>query len=122
MDDINRSPAKFIRLNNNKTIINQEAINYIKKDGMKLVFCTNSRTYEIYSSFSKITDCLPENFVRCHKSYIINVNNIKNFNSTENMVTFDQNIICSVGAKYKNKFMEVFNNGNFTNNLDSFNK
>ena len=121
VEDTLNANTKFLKLNSN-TIIKESDINFIKKDGMKLVFCTKNRNYETYSSFSKIENCLPENFVRCHKSYIINVNNIKKFNSTDNLVTFDQNNVCSVGAKYKNKFMEVFKNGNFTNNLDSFNK
>ncbi len=122
VDDIKNTPSKFIKLNNNKTIINEDEINYIKKDGMKLVFCTNSRTYETYSSFSKIENCLPENFVRCHKSYIANVKNISNINSNNNTIVFSKDNYCSIGAKYKNNILEVIKNGNFTNNLDSFNK
>ncbi len=121
MDDIKLTPSKFIKLNNNKTIINQDEINYIKKDGMKLVFCTNNRTYETYSSFNKIKNSLPENFVRCHKSYIVNVQNISDINSNKNTILFSPNSSCSIGAKYKNEIMEVLKNGNFTNNLDSFN-
>lgn len=119
VEDINTTPAKFIRLNNNKTIIKQDEINYIKKDGMKLVFCTNSREYEIYSSFNKIKSCLPENFIRCHKSFVVNVKNISNIDSNKNTIMFDHNDECFIGAKYKNDIMEVFKNGNFSNNLDS---
>lgn len=122
IDDINRTPAKFIRLNNNKTIINQEEINYIKKDGMKLVFCTNTRTYETYSSFNKIQNCLPENFVRCHKSFIVNTQNISNINTNKNIIIFAHNETCSIGTKYKNGIMEVIKNGNFTNNMGCINK
>ena len=117
IDDIKHTPSKFIRLNNNKTIINQDEINYIKKDGMKLVFCTNTRTYETYSSFSKIQDCLPENFVRCHKSFIVNVKNISDINSNKNTILFSPNESCSIGGKYKHEIMEVLKNGNFTNNM-----
>lgn len=120
MDDINQTPLKFIKLDN-KTIINQDEINYIKKDGMKLVFCTNTRTYETYNSFNKIQDCLPENFVRCHKSYIANVKNITNINTNKNTIIFSPNESCSIGAKYKNEIMEVIKNGDFTNNLDGIN-
>lgn len=121
VEDMKEIPTKFLKLNNNKTIIKQNEINYIKKDGMKLVFCTQNRNYEIYSSFSKIENCLPENFVRCHKSFIANVDNIVDFKSNENTLIFHNDVKCLVGAKYKNNFMEVFNNGNFTNNLDSIN-
>ena len=121
VEDTRESHAQFIKLGNS-TFIKQNDINYIKKDGMKLVFCTHTRNYEIYSSFSKIQNCLPGNFVRCHKSYIINVNNVTNFTPSNNIVLFDHDIACSIGAKYKNKFLEVFNYGNFTNNLDCVNK
>lgn len=121
IDDIKRTPSKFIRLNNNKTIINQDEVNYIKKDGMKLVFCTNSRTYETYSSFNKIESCLPDNFVRCHKSFIVNTKNISDINSNKNTILFSANETCSIGAKYKNKILEVLKNGNSTNNLELFN-
>ena len=120
IDDIKHTPSKFIKLNNNKTIINQDEVNYIKKDGMKLVFCTNTRSYETYSSFNKIQDCLPENFLRCHKSYIVNVKNISDINSN-NTILFSNNNFCSIGAKYKNEIMEVLKNGNFTNDLERIN-
>lgn len=121
MDDIKQTPSKFIKLNNN-TIVNQDEINYIKKDGMKLVFCTNTRTYETYSSFNKIEGCLPGNFVRCHKSYIVNLENISDINSNKNTILFSHNDSCSIGAKYKNEVLEVFKNGNSTNNLECTNK
>lgn len=121
VDDVYKSPTKFIRLNNNKTIIIQNDINYIKKDGMKLIFCTNSRDYQTYGSFSKITSCLPDNFVRCHKSYIVNIKNIVNVEYNKNSIVFAHNNSCSIGAKYKNEFLGVLKNGNVTNNLDSTN-
>lgn len=117
--DITENHTKFLKFNN--TVIKQDEINYIKKDGMKLVFCTPSHNYEIYSSFSKIENCLPENFVRCHKSYIINVNNITHFTKNDNSVNFEHNAPCSIGAKYKNNFLEVFENGNFTKCLEFVN-
>lgn len=121
MDDMKSTPSKFIRLNNNRTIINQDEVNYIKKDGMKLVFCTNNRTYETYSSFNKIQNCLPDNFVRCHKSFIVNVKNISDINSNKNTILFAPNDSCSIGAKYKNEIMEVLKNGNSTNNMECIN-
>ncbi|MBO5412751.1 MAG: response regulator transcription factor [Clostridia bacterium] len=118
IEDINLETSQFIKINNNRTIINANDINYIKKDGMKLVFCTNKENYETYSSFSKFEPCLPGNFVRCHKSYIVNINNVKKFNFNENIIELKNNCSCTIGAKYKTNFMEVFKNGNFTNNLE----
>lgn len=126
IDDINVKDTKshFIRLNNRNTIINEDSINFIKKDGMKLVFYTDNRIYETYSSFNKISEELSPNFVRCHKSYIANINKISDVNSNDNTIMFDSehDLKCFIGPKYKNKIMEVLkNDGNVTNNLDSVN-
>lgn len=109
-NDIYSKPKKYIRLDNKNTVIDEAEVNYIKRDGMKLVFNTNSRNYEIYSSFNKVQDKLPENFVRCHKSYIVNVDKISNVEPIRNRVFFNDNNFCDIGPKYKNDLMEVINN------------
>ena len=121
IEDMSMSTSKFIRLNNNKTIIKESTINFIKKDGMKLVFCTNDRNYEVYSSFNKIKDCLPDNFVRCHKSYMVNLNNIVDYNEKSNTVVFNNNSTCFVGSKYKEDFKEVLYDGNFSKHMECVN-
>ena len=55
---------------------------------MKLIFHTKNRDYETYSSFNKIQPCLPDNFVRCHKSFIVNMDKILDIKS-DNTVLFD---------------------------------
>lgn len=120
LEDIQFSNNKFIYIDN-KTLIKHSDINLIKKDGMKIVFCTNSQNYETYNSFNKIQSLLPENFVRCHKSYIANTNNIININANKNTIIFNNNLSCDIGPKYKNNLMEVFKYGNFSNNMDSIN-
>ncbi len=120
LEDITFSNTKFIQIDN-KTILNKSEINYIKKDGMKLVFCTDKKNYETYSSFNKFQNILPDNFIRCHKSYIVNTDNITNINTNKNTICFKDNVFCDIGPKYKNNLMEVFKNGNYTNNLDSIN-
>ncbi len=123
MEDINneRTPATFIRIDNKNTIINQDSVNFIKKEGMKLVFYTDTRKYETYNSFNKISNKLPKNFIRCHKSYIANINKITNVNNGTITFNNEANLKCNIGPKYKNELMEVIKNGNFSNNLDSFN-
>lgn len=118
--DISSTPSKYLAINS-KNIIKQDDIQYIKKDGMKLVVHTDSKQYEAYTSFNKIEPCLSDNFVRCHKSYIANIDNIKDIEANNNTIKFD-NSECYIGPKYKNNFMEVLNNyGNFSNNLGGTN-
>lgn len=113
--DLESSHQKnYIKIGKSQTIICENDILYIRRDGMKLLYHTTKQDYETYSSFTKIETLLPKNFVRCHKSFIVNINNISNIKVSTNMISFDDNDYCLIGPKYKNKFMEVFEkNGNF---------
>lgn len=111
-EDINGQPKRYIKIDNKKTIIDESEILYIKRDGMKLIFHTKSRDYETYSSFNKIQDSLPSNFIRSHKSFIVNINNIVNLDPVSNVIYFDNGSTCDIGPKYKNDLIEeVKNNG-----------
>ena len=110
--DITNTPKRFIRLDNKNTIIDESEVEYIKREGMKLIFHTPYRDYDVYSSFTKIQDQLPNHFVRCHKSFIANVNNITKLEPVTNTIFFNDDI-CDIGPKYKKELLEVLNhNGN----------
>ena len=109
-DDINGMPKKYLRIDNKNTLIDESEIEYIKRDGMKLVFHTASRDYDIYSSFNKFQDKLPKNFIRCHKSFVVNINQINDVDPVTGVITLKDNNSCYIGPKYKSEFMEVLNN------------
>lgn len=111
-DDINTNTSKFISLNNKHKLINQNLINYIQKNGMRTTYCLDHSSIESYGSFNKISESLPDNFIRCHKSFIVNVNNISNVDLTNNTIFFNHSTDspCYIGPKYKNNFLEVLNN------------
>ncbi len=109
-EDVNGLPKKYIKIDNKNTFIDESEIYYIKRNNMKLLFHTPSRDYEIYSSFNKIKEILPDNFIRCHKSYIVNISNVLNVDSVENRLYFQNNDFCDIGPKYKKDLMEVFKN------------
>ena len=117
--DIFGNKTDYIKLDNDKTVIKENTIRFIKKEGMKVIFHTDTRDYETYSSFSKISDMLPYNFVRCHKSYIVNVDKITDINMNDNSIFFNRTDKCYIGPKYKNNLMEVLKNEYFTNTMVS---
>ena len=100
-------PKRYIKIDNKNSIIDENDVLYIKRDGMKLIYHTKNQDYETYSSFNKIQDKIPANFVRAHKSYIVNIDNISNVDSVSNLIYFDKDISCDIGPKYKKNFMEV---------------
>jgi len=113
-EDANELSKTYLKIDNKNTIIDEAEIHYIKRDGMKLVFHTSSRDYETYSSFNKFQDKLPSTYVRCHKSYIANLGQIKDVEPVSGTITFMDGQTCSLGPKYKKDFMEVMKDyGNF---------
>ncbi|MBQ3409516.1 MAG: response regulator transcription factor [Clostridia bacterium] len=118
-DDIkdNNSKKNFIKINNKNTLINADSIYYIEKSKNKIIFRTTDAEYCVSSSFNKLKAELPSNFVRCHKSYIVNIDNIDSINN--DVIHFDKanNYTCAIGQVYKKNFFEVFNN-EFNANLN----
>ncbi len=106
-EDVNGQPKRYIRIDNKNTIIDASEIQYIKRDGMKLIFHTSSRDYDAYSSFAKIQDTLPKNYKRCHKSCIANLSQIKDVEPVSGVITFKDGSTCEIGPKYKSDLMEV---------------
>lgn len=119
LDDMNGNVNEYIQLDNSKILIKKDSIQYIKKEGMKVIFHTDEKKYEVYSSFIKILKNLPKDFIRCHKSYIVNIQRVSEIDLKANIIYLNntQNK-CYIGAKYKNDLMEVLKNEHFTNNLE----
>lgn len=113
-NDANELTKRYLKIDNKNTIIDEAEVQYIKRDGMKLVFHTTSRDYDTYSSFNKFQEKLPDTYVRCHKSYIANLNQIKDVEPVSGTITFKDGYTCDIGPKYKKEFMEVLKSyGNF---------
>lgn len=113
-EDVNELSKTYIKIDTKNTIVDESEVQYIKRDGMKLVFHTSTRDYDTYSSFNKFQDKLPASYVRCHKSYIANLNQIKDVEPVSGVITFSDGNTCDIGPKYKKDFLEVFKGyGNF---------
>lgn len=101
-DDISDEPNTFFKFGKKKEYINTNDIFFIQKEGKKAIFKTFDNDLELNSSFSDILSHLPKNFVRCHKSYIVNINKISYIN-TNNTIAFKENFNgqCYIGPKFE---------------------
>ena len=109
-DDVNSTSKTYLKIDSKNTIIDENEINYIKRDGMKLVYHTKNKDFTTYSSFNKIQEMLPKNFVRCHKSFITNINRISNIDAKNNKILFFDNSSCEIGPLYKESFLHIVEN------------
>ena len=120
-DDVYCDYNNFIKLNKKNGFIKSQDVFFIQKDGKKAIFKTKYNDFETYCSFSNILNQLPKNFVRCHKSYIVNLDKVSCINSN-NIIIFKENFCnqCFIGPKYENLFTEVINDGNSTKLVECF--
>lgn len=112
MEDINGMPRKYIKIDAKNTLIDENEIIFIKRDAMKLIFHTKTKDYECYSSFNKMQVNLPNNFVRCHKSFIANSNKINHIDPVTGNIIFCDNSTCDIGPKYKETLLNAVNISN----------
>ena len=69
-----------------KTLIPYKDILYFESRERKIFLCTKSRQFPFYDTLERLEEVLPEHFLRCHKGFIINANNIEQVSFTENIV------------------------------------
>ena len=104
-------------------LIRENDVLYIKKDNMKLTYHTPFHDYSSYIAFTKIEKTLPRNFIRCHKSYIVNIDCINYIDNIKNCIYLTNNDVCPIGPKYKNNLLEVINNYEYnTKDNECFNE
>lgn len=82
-----------------KTIITLETLIYIKADDHYLEICTNdhNKNHQVRGKLSEILKELPPNFIKCHRSYIINKNYIKQMQTSTIVMTNNSEIPISRG-------------------------
>lgn len=67
----------------NKSKVYLDSLIYVKSDGHYLNLFTDTKKEFVRGKISEIEKQLPPNFVKCHRSYIVNQNYIKQYSSIE---------------------------------------
>ncbi len=98
-DQIAKKVEEVAIVLNNKSKIYLDTLKYIKSDGNYLEFVTNDKTIIDRNKLKAILDDLPPNFIRTHRSYIINKNHIISSNSTS--VFINPNIEIPLSRTFK---------------------
>lgn len=105
-DDVSAENTCFFKVSNKNGYINSNDIFFIQKDGKKAIFKTTAGDFSLNSSFADILSRLPNNFVRCHKSFIVNLDKISRIQANNTIVFKDNfDLQCQLGPKYGNLFL-----------------
>ncbi|WP_020225063.1 LytR/AlgR family response regulator transcription factor [Holdemania massiliensis] len=82
--------------------IPQAMILYIEARSKKMVIRTFGQEIEFYSTFGQIADKLDEHFLRCHKGYMVNCEEIKQVDSHNSLLILTNNVKIPYSRGYKN--------------------
>ena len=67
---------------------------------------TNNNNYYIPLTLSKLIDNLDNRFIKCSRSYIINLEKVRIYNTKNNIIYFDDEIsICEVSREKKKEII-----------------
>ncbi len=95
-DDLTSAHTRFIKLNKDYTI-RTEDIYFIEHSKAKTTIYTKDAIYETINSLNTIITSLPDSFIRNHRSYIINQNEIAKIDKEDKLIYFDNGLHCPIG-------------------------
>lgn len=90
LQKITKKDPNFInvKLGSKNISVNQHDILYIETFNDNIMLHINSsENISVYSSLKDFSENLPPNFLRCHKSYMVNMNHIKSYEPHKFMLT-----------------------------------
>lgn len=94
----------FVKSSGQQHRINFNEILFIESLKDYVNIKTENQEYIILDSLKSLENQLPENFLRIHKSFIINLNKIKSLSSKKVILTSDYEV--PVGDMYRSVFLE----------------
>lgn len=80
---------------------NYEEIQYIEAREKKIIAHMNKSEFSFYSSLQKLERNLPEYFIRCHRSYIVNFMFIQKIDLTNSIFYLNDKTVIPISKKYK---------------------
>jgi DNA-binding LytR/AlgR family response regulator len=87
-----------------KIFVQYSQIYYFEARDKKLFARTLKEEYPFYDTIDALESRLPENFQRCHRSYILNRDKIAKITLSENLIELQNKITVPVSRSYKPDF------------------
>ncbi|MDF2865863.1 MAG: response regulator [Clostridia bacterium] len=100
IDEFSIKNTKFLHLNKG-LVVKIDSIVYIEKIRNKSYIHTLTDTYSSTITLDKLLDNLPNNFVKCYRSYIANKNLISTIDNKRNTIIFENGLKCPINSHFK---------------------
>ncbi len=102
IDSEESSEEEFlIETRQEKQFIPIKQIDYFEAKEKKVFVRTKSNEYSFYDTLGTLQERLPSYFVRCHRSYIVNMKRVKKLLFSENRIELIDDVIVPFSRSYK---------------------
>lgn len=100
------SDQYFVHNGHNNFKVRYHDILYMKANGHYITIETASGEYEIMSSLKQLILKLPEEFIQCHRTYIVNINQAVSIQ--KNRIILSNGHRIELGDKYKDDVFQLY--------------
>lgn len=100
IEEFSTTTPTFLNLSKSLTLKIDNII-YIEKTENKSDIYTKTGMYSYTISLDKLLNLLPKYFVKCHRSYIVNIHLISSINHATGFVTFENGLKCPINSHFK---------------------
>lgn len=85
---------------------------YFEARNRKVYIRFQNKEYGAYEILDALEDKLPENFLRCHRGFIVNASYISKIQYSKNIILLGDDIEIPLSRSYKTTIKELFKDGN----------
>lgn len=104
-------PESFvIETREGKQYIPLNQIYYVEAREKKIFIRTKQEEYGFYDTIENMEKKLPENFLRCHRSYIVNMSKVTAVKVSQSLIEVQDNLQVPLSRSYKRAVKEYSRN------------
>lgn len=104
------SESFLVETREGKQYIPMGQIDYFEAKEKKIFVRTKSREFGFYDTLDALQERLPKEFLRCHRSYIINMTRVKVLLTVQNMVQMEDDLTVPFSRSYSKVLKEYWKN------------
>lgn len=108
----------IIDVKEEKRFLNYDQIICLEASEKKIKVYYNQEQIFFYSSLKALERKLPSNFIRCHRSYIVNSIYISRMNLAQSNLIVKDKLVIPISKKFRNKMIHRLKKGNFNRYAD----
>ncbi len=107
VDTVTNDEMFVIESKDGITKIPYESILFFETALKKVYIRLKKEEYGFYDTLDDLSKRLPDHFVRCHRSYIVNQHKIRQFSTSDNILILDGEFTVPVSRSYKDEVREI---------------